>query len=76
MPWTWVVMALLSTVPVAGPQEADALQVQVMLDRAGFSPGAIDGRMGMNTKKARALLKASARPSPPSHPPPPPSLSP
>ena len=65
MPWTWVVMALLSTVPVAGPQEADALQVQVMLDRAGFSPGAIDGRMGMNTKKALALFNASGRQSQP-----------
>jgi lipoprotein-anchoring transpeptidase ErfK/SrfK len=36
----------------AAPQPDSALQLQVMLDRAGFSPGAIDGRMGMNTKKA------------------------
>ena len=36
-----------------------ALQLQVMLDRAGFSPGAIDGRMGANTKKALDLFHQS-----------------
>jgi len=33
------------------------LQVQVMLDRAGFSPGLIDGRMGSNTKEALDLFQ-------------------
>ena len=37
----------------------DALQLQVMLDRAGFSPGVIDGHMGANTRKAFDLFSQS-----------------
>jgi lipoprotein-anchoring transpeptidase ErfK/SrfK len=37
----------------------DALELQVMLDRAGFSPGVIDGHMGSNTRKALDLFSQS-----------------
>jgi lipoprotein-anchoring transpeptidase ErfK/SrfK len=40
--------------PGVGP---DVLAMQVMLDRAGFSPGVIDGHPGENTDKALAVYK-------------------
>ncbi|HEX6975635.1 MAG TPA: L,D-transpeptidase [Vicinamibacterales bacterium] len=51
--------------PAAGGQQVDPLQAQVMLDRAGFSPGAIDGQMGANTKKALAAFHAAGKQSQP-----------
>ena len=48
------------------PEAQQALQTQVMLDRAGFSPGEIDGTMGGNTQRALdAYQKASDQPNAP-----------
>ena len=38
----------------AAAVNVEAVQTQVMLDRAGYSPGEIDGSMGMSTKRALA----------------------
>ena len=43
------------------PEYLKVLQIQVMLDRAGFSPGVIDGRMAANTKRALAFFQKEGK---------------
>jgi lipoprotein-anchoring transpeptidase ErfK/SrfK len=51
--------------PAAPALDEQALQTQVMLDRAGYSPGEIDGRMGTSTKRAlEAFTKGGGTPDP------------
>lgn len=47
------------------PVRHEALAIQVALDRAGFSPGVLDGAMGSNTKKALEAYRKANGTEPP-----------
>ena len=52
-----------------GQQALESVRIQVALDRAGFSPGAIDGSIGRATKKAlEAYREANGAEPPPIEP--------
>lgn len=40
------------TTDIPDPEERPIMQAQVVLDRVGFGPGVIDGKMGMSTENA------------------------
>lgn len=49
---------LLALAPELSPAERDAVALQAALDRAGFSPGVIDGKPGAKTRSAVEAYQA------------------
>ncbi len=50
-----------------GPSPATTIKAEILLDRAGFSPGQIDGQTGSNDQKALAAFQAANALKPSGH---------
>jgi lipoprotein-anchoring transpeptidase ErfK/SrfK len=58
-----IVVLAAASLAAATPRVSEILATQIMLDRAGFSPGVIDGRAGANLQRAMAAFERAGRPA-------------